>query len=285
MALGKKEIFYVNGVVKDNETATINIEDRGYQFGEGVYEVIATYNGIPFALDPHLERLNNSARGIGIDLSWSKEHLEGIVLDLLKESGLESANIYIQVTSGTAPRSHLVNQQLEPNLIITIRNAKKADNSKGIKAATEEDIRWKKCWIKSTNLLPNIMAKKSARSKGCQEAIMYEQDERITEGASTNVFAVVDGVLITPSLEHNILPGVTRNIVMQIAEEKGIPFKENVLFINQLKKAEEIMVTSTTMEITPVVELDGEAVGQGVPGPVYSKLIECYQQKVQEQCK
>jgi len=279
-----RELAYVNGEISDVSQGKVHIEDRGYQFGEGVYEVIKAYNGKPFLLQPHFLRLRRSAEGLGIMYEWTNEFLEHVVEQLLRESEQKFANIYLQITAGSAPRSHLLSQEPTPNLIATIREAPEVDTTRGVKIVSVEDLRWKRCWIKSTNLVANVMAKKQGREQGAIEVVMFEQDGRITEGGSSNVFAVLDGVLVTPDLNHNILPGITREVVLKMAGEINIPCQEGELFLADLNRAEEIMITSTTFEITPVIQFNNKKVGDGVPGPVAGRLAEQYRQKIKKQC-
>ena len=280
----EKNLAYVNGVITGIESAVFNVDDRGYQYGEAIYEVIMVYNAKPFALLPHLSRLERSAKGIQLRLPWSSNELEKIIMDLLKKSGLKSATIYIQITSGTAPRSFLVEEDIEPNLVIIVRSAPEINTLKGIKVVSFEDIRWKKCWIKSTNLLGAVLAKKAARQRGGKEVIMFEPDGRVTEGGSSNIFAVIKGVVVTPDLNHNILPGITRKIVLEIAQELGIPYQECAVYTKEIETAEEIIITSTTFEVTSAIQFNDMVVGNGVPGPIAQKLYSSYMQKVYQEC-
>ncbi|WP_028308276.1 aminotransferase class IV [Desulfitibacter alkalitolerans] len=279
-----QDLAYVNGVISDVKDAFVHIEDRGFQFGEGVYEVIKVYNGKPFVLIPHLERLKRSSVGMGIDFPWEIEFLEKEVLRLLAETGLDFANIYMQVSPGSAPRSHLLDKDPTPSLVMTIRKAAETGMLKEIKLIAVEDIRWKKCWIKSTNLAANIMGKKIARQQGAGEIIMYEADGTVTEGGSSNIFAVRSGVLATPDLECNILAGITRKIVLEIARDRKLEFKEGKISLDELKLADEIFITSTTFEITAVTRLDGITIGNGTPGPITKSIHADYMAMIKKHC-
>ena len=270
------DIVYCNGNFSKFSEAMTSIEDRGYQFGDGIYEVIRSYGGVPFKLREHLERLRRSAGGIQLALPWSLEELREICSETLSKSRLSNADIYIQVSRGTAPRSHTYREDIKPNLII---GAKKTvclseKREQGIKIILVEDVRWKKCWIKSTSLLPNIMAKQQAKQVGAFEALQYEEDGTITEGGSSNVFVVLDGKLVTPSLGHNILPGITRAVIIEIAKNLGIVLEEGTLNVEQLHTVDEIFLTSTTMEIMPVISIAGKMVGNGKPGRIVGKIQE-----------
>ncbi|KUO49024.1 MAG: hypothetical protein APF76_10365 [Desulfitibacter sp. BRH_c19] len=278
------ELAYIKGVITNINDAYVHIEDRGYQFGEGVYEVIKVYNGKPFALRPHIQRLNKSAIGMAISFPWDIDFLEKEILKLLNRAELKYANIYMQVTPGAAPRSHLLEKAPEPNLVITIRRSAEPREIKGIKVITVDDIRWKKCWIKSTNLTANIMAKKTARKEGAGEAIMCETDGTVNEGGSSNLFAVIDGVLVTPKLYNKILAGITRDIVLQIAEYRNLQYKEDKLLIDDLRSAQEVLVTSTTFEITYVSHINNLIIGDGNPGTVTRAIYTYYKELVKQQC-
>lgn len=282
--LVERELAYVNGIISNIGDAYVHCEDRGYQFGEGVYEVIRVYNGNPFVLKPHLERLKKSADGMGIQFSWSLDYLEREILNLMEKSKLKYANIYIQVTPGVAARSHLLEKKPNPTLVMNIRKSAEKYTINELKVITVEDIRWKKCWIKSTNLAANVMAKKAVRKKGAGEAILVEPDGTVTEGGSSNIFALVDGVLITPDLSNNILAGITRELVLDIAKNIGLKYREGRISVDELLKAEEIFITSTTMEITAVVGFNGLTVGDGGTGPITLKLYSLYRDLIKEHC-
>ncbi|MBZ4686732.1 MAG: D-alanine aminotransferase [Clostridiales bacterium] len=269
-------VVYFNGKFSKFSEAMTNIEDRGYQFGDGIYEVIRSYGGVPFKLREHLERLERSAEGIRMYLPWSIEGLEKICMEVLNRSKLSDADIYIQVTRGTAPRNHTYSEDIKPNLIIGAKKAKDLSEKRehGVKIILAPDVRWKKCWIKSTNLLPNIMAKQQAKEVGAFEAVQYEEDGTVTEGGSSNVFAVFNGTIVTPSLKHNILPGITRAVIIEKAAEEGINLEEGALNVEQLQEADEIFLTSTTMEVMPVVRIEEKVVGKGKPGEIARKMQE-----------
>lgn len=279
-----KELAYVNGLVSDVKDAYIHIEDRGYQFGEGVYEVIKVYNGKTFALKPHLDRLARSSAGMEISFPWSIEFLEKEVNNLLVRSDLKNANIYMQVTSGTAPRSHLLEKEPDSSLIITIRKATETKLIREIKLITVEDIRWKKCWIKSTILAANIMAKKTARLHGAGEVVMYESDGSITEGGSSNIFAFIKGVLVTPDLASNILAGITRDIVLKIAKDRNLSVREGTLLLSELETADEIFITSTTFEVTAVIKLNDLIISDGMAGPNTRQMYSDYKAMIEKEC-
>ncbi|MDK2985399.1 MAG: D-alanine transaminase [Clostridia bacterium] len=269
-------VVYFNGKFSKFSEAMTNIEDRGYQFGDGIYEVIRSYGGVPFKLREHLERLERSAEGIRMYLPWSIEGLEKICMEVLNRSKLSDADIYIQVTRGTAPRNHTYSEDIKPNLIIGAKKAKDLSEKRehGVKIILAPDVRWKKCWIKSTNLLPNIMAKQQAKEVGAFEAVQYEEDGTVTEGGSSNVFAVFNGTIVTPSLKHNILPGITRAVIIEKAAKEGITLEEGALNVEQLQEADEIFLTSTTMEVMPVVRIEEKVVGEGKPGEIARKMQE-----------
>lgn len=270
-------IGFVNGKFISIDSLAIPIEDRGHQFGDGVYDVIRVYNGRPLMLQEHLLRLEKSADAIDVQLNFTLQELEKIVEEGLTRSGLLDCEVYIQVTRGISPRQHLF-PNVSASTTMTIRPARTISDtlkSQGVSVTLRQDERWANCYIKSLNLLPNILAKQSATNEGFHEAI-FVKDEYITEGSSSNVFAVKDGVLYTPPISRKILPGITRATVIQLAKENGHVVKEEELKPNFLIKADEMFITSTTMEVLPVSNVDGTAIGNGVPGELTLKLSDYY---------
>ncbi|GAW91301.1 D-amino-acid transaminase [Calderihabitans maritimus] len=282
-------LVFLDGEYLDFAQAKVSVEDRGYQFGDGIYEVVRCYRGIPFQLGAHLERLEKSARAIELDLPYSREEMEEITSELLARSGIQEAQLYIQVTRGTAPRSHFWPEGIKPVVVMYVREAAPPEEGlrrSGVKVITVVDDRWKRCNVKSLNLLPNVLAKNRARQAGAFEAVFYEEESRlVNEGSSSNVFALVADTLVTPDLGHNILPGITRKVVLDIARQKGLPVKEDRLSLDDLYRAQEVFITSTVVEIMPVVMVDELPVADGKPGPVTRMLYEAYREEVEEAIK
>lgn len=248
--------FYKDHFIEINENV-IPIQERGHQFGDGIYEVIRVYHGKPFMLKEHLDRLVKSAEAIMLQLPYTTEQIHEIINEGLVKSGLQEAEIYIQITRGIAPRAHLFPET--PSVMsMTIRHARLIDEKKrtdGVSVTVMEDERWKNCYIKSLNLLPNVIAKQKAVSSGHEEAILI-RDGYITEGSSSNIFIVKNGTLLTTPATNFILHGITRAAVIQLAIKCQIPFEEKKFDQNLLHQADETFITSTSAEILPISKID-----------------------------
>jgi D-alanine transaminase len=270
------EMGFVNGRFMPLEQATVPVEDRGYQFGDGVYEVVRTYRGAPFQLAAHLARLERSAQAIGLPLPYRAQQWADFVAEGIKLAGFGESKIYIQLTRGVAPRDHLFPASPRPTAVMTVRELQPLPlsfHANGVEAITLEDVRWGRCDIKSVNLLPNVMARQRAREAGAFEAILVREGE-VTEGAVSNVLAVHGGILLTPPEGPRILSGVTRAATLSLARKEGLPVQERSVRLDELRAAQEIMLTGTTVEVLPVVRLDGKPVGTGRPGEVSSLLLD-----------
>lgn len=268
---------YLNGEYLPLSKAKISVLDRGFLFGDGVYEVIPAYNGKLFRLKDHLDRLESSLGNIRLGLSYSMDKWRQILEPLLDKD--KDQYIYLQITRGVAPkRDHAFPVSPVPTVFAMCSDIQHfADRDKGVKAVTMEDSRWDMCNVKATTLLANILLRQQAIEQGCAEAILIKNGY-VTEGAASNLFAVIDGVLMTPAKSGDILPGITRDIIIELARENAIPFKEDVISLEALQAASEVWVTSSTREILPVVELDGEKVADGRPGPLWHRMHELFQQ-------
>jgi D-alanine transaminase len=262
-------IGFVNGQFMPLEEARVSVEDRGYQFADGVYEVLRTYRGVPFQFEAHVQRLERSASAIGLAMPYSNPQWSEYVAEGLRRGRFEESKIYLQLTRGEAPRDHVFPASTAPTAVMTVREMHGLDASlhaRGVSAMVMDDVRWGRCDIKSTNLLANVMAKQRARAAGAFEAI-FVRNGRVTEGAVSNVMAVSQGRLITANETERILSGVTRAIVLGLARKAGIPVEERELTVEELRDADEVFLTGTTLELLPVVRLDGALVGTGQPGP------------------
>ncbi len=279
------DLAYVNGKISRIKEAAVPVEDRGYQFGDGVYEMVNAYSGTYFALPEHLDRLQQSARGIDLQLPLSLDELSALAWQLLRQSGLKDAQLYIQVTRGQAPRNHPFPESTRPSLVITLRESQPLPDhlaERGVSVLSLPDIRWKLCHIKSTNLLPNVLAKEKARAAGHFEAIFVQENGLVSEGASSNVFVVHDRLVITPPANERILNGITRQFVLKLAREEGIPIEEAPVSYQELLRSTEVFLTGTSIQVLPVVTVDGHQVGNGRPGPVTSALAQAYQRLLQD---
>ena len=262
---------YLNGQYLPLADAKVSVLDRGFLFGDGVYEVIPAYNGQLFRLAAHVERLYNSLAGIRLPLDYSVEDWQAIFQPFL-ETGKDQS-IYLQVTRGVAEkRDHAFPAQITPTIFVMCTDITPfAGKYIGIKSVTVDDTRWQLCHIKAITLLANILLRQEAVDQGCAEAILVKNGY-VIEGAASNLFAVIDGVLITPPKSNEILPGITRDVILELAEANNIPYREDIIALEALQTASEIWVASSTREILPVVELDGKPVADGKPGVVWQQM-------------
>ncbi|PLS14897.1 D-amino-acid transaminase [Bacillus sp. M6-12] len=276
----------LNGAIKERTEIRIDLEDRGYQFGDGVYEVIRVYNGILFTADEHLSRLEESARSIHLTMPFSPKEIKEQLLELVKESKLDTGIIYLQLTRGVSPRNHLFpGAEVGPVYIAYTRElaspAQAMEN--GVKAMTVEDIRWLRCDIKSLNLLPNLLAKQKASENGCFEALQH-RNGTVTEGSSSNVSIVVNGEVKTHPANNLILNGISRQVMLRLCTENQITVKEECYTVEDLLSADEVFLTGTTTEVMPIVEIDGKKIGNGAPGPVTRQLQSLFKAEIEKQC-
>jgi D-alanine transaminase len=270
------EQVYLNGAYLPLADAKVSVLDRGFLFGDGVYEVIPAYNGRLFRLEDHITRLNNSLSGIRLPLPHSVADWEAIFRPLLADD--RDQYIYLQITRGYAPkRDHGFPEQVVPTIFAMCADIKPfAGRIDGIKAVTLDDTRWQLCNLKAITLLGNILLRQEALDQGCAEAILV-RNGYVVEGAASNLFAVLDGELITPPKSHEILPGITRDVILELASAHNIPYQEDIIALEALHNASEIWVASSTREIVPVIELDGEQVGTGKPGPAWKRMDDLLQ--------
>jgi D-alanine transaminase len=276
----ENKTVYLNGQYLPLNEAKISVMDRGFLFGDGIYEVIPAYRGKLFRFQEHMERLENSLNNIRLANPYSREQWLEILTALLSSSG--DQYIYLQVTRGVAPkRDHAFPEKAEPTVFAMCSNIVPFEGrDSGVKAMSLDDSRWELCHVKATTLLANILLRQQAVEQGCAEAVLVKEGY-VTEGAASNIFAVIDGVLITPPKSSEILPGITRDVILEIARENHIPYSEEVISLEALKTASEIWLTSSTREIIPVVEFDDQKVSGGKPGPVWrnmNRLFQAYKQ-------
>ncbi len=280
-------VAYLNGKIMPIARAKVSVEDRGYQFGDGVYEVMRAYRGRLFRIEAHLKRLARSAEAIQLKLPYAPPRLARIVRETYAASRFPDAKVYVQVTRGVAPRSHEFPARSRPQLVVTVRRLEPlpaAYRNEGVAAITTADLRWDRCDVKSLNLLPNVLARQEARSRGAFEAVLV-RDGRVAEGASSNVFAVSGRTLLTPPEGPRLLSGITREFVIEVARRAGIPVRERELSVEDLARADEILLTGTVTEVIPVVRLDGRPVGDGKPGPVGRALMARFREGIEEELR
>jgi len=266
---------YLNGRFLPQDQACVPVTDRGFLFGDSVYEVIPAYGGAPLRLEQHLARLDRSLAAIHMTNPLSHPQWGEVLAGLLAQLPGEDQQLYIQITRGAPPeRKHAIPEGLAPTVLATTRALPGRDPAlvqQGITAITLDDIRWQRCDIKATTLLANVLAHRHAREEGADEAILV-RDGQALEGTASNLFMVSHGLLITPPTGNCILPGITRDLVLELAEEEGIPYAEAAIATADLEQAEEIWLTSSTREIRPVTRLNGKPVGDGVPGPQWRRM-------------
>lgn len=273
-------IVYVNGQYLPHEKATVHVEDRGYQFADGVYEVFAVDNGRLTDAVPHFERLERSLRELEIVPAVSRGVLDHIIGEVIRRNRLRAGIVYLQMTRGVARRDHGFPAEISTSLVITARRGGRPNpalQDTGVNVITVPDIRWQRCDIKSVSLLPNVLAKQDARRAGAFEAWQVDADGYVTEGSSTNAWIVdAEGHLVTRQLENAILGGITRLVLSDLAAREGIRIIERPFSAEEAKAAPEAFLTSTTSFVMPVIRIDDVDIGNGEPGPVTKKLRDLY---------
>ena len=279
-------IAYVNGRYAPQRDASVNIEDRGYQFGDGIYEVVHLYDGRFVDEDLHLARLERSLREISLPMPMSRAALRLVLREVARRNRVTEGLLYMQVTRGVARRDHAFpSKPVPPALVVTIKRipAYPTDVDKWASSViTLPDLRWARCDIKTINLLPNCLARQAAKEQGAIEAILYDEATgMVNEGAATT-FWIVDehGTIRTRHLDHVILPGCTRGALMAELREAGIAFEERAFSMDELKRAREAFITSATSFVKPIVKLDGAPVGDGTVGPMVRRLFEIFARHV-----
>ena len=275
------ELAYVNGTFLPIAKAMVPVEDRGYQFGDAVYEYIASYNGRLFFQEAHLERLNRSLNALSFP-AISMEKIREAVNELFHRAALARAGVYIQISRGVAPRNHAFPTASQAQVVMTIRKVHEIDpklRQTGASAITIKDFRWSRCDIKTVQILPNAMAKQKAVDSGAHDAIFVTENGVVREATSSNVFIALQGTLITHPLTENILPGITRAVVLNCAKEMHLDAAERFYGTEELYGAEEVFLTGTTTEVLPIVTIDGKRIAAGRVGSLTKRLAEALQRK------
>ena len=273
-------VAYVNGLYLPHRRAAVHIEDRGYQFADGVYEVIAVKNGILVDDGPHLDRLDRSLRELEIAPPMSRAALGVVMAEMLRRNRIRDGILYIQMTRGVARRDHPFPADSDTSVVMTARleppqDPRLADH--GVEVISIPDIRWKRCDIKSVSLLPNILGKQLAHRAGAFEAWQINEQGYVTEGTSTNAWIVdASGRLCTPPIDQQILGGITRRRILKLAEREGIEFTERHFTLKEAQSAREAFITSATTLVLPVTTIDDAVIGNGKPGTFTCKLRENY---------
>lgn len=278
---------WIDGTIVDISEAKVSLEDRGYLFGDGVYEVTRIYNSKPFYLGAHLTRLRRSAAAIRITVPYTNAEIENAVTELIEKSGCTDGYIYMQLTRGSAKRDHLFPADTKPGMtmyVSALPALPALEEIKPVKCITLPDERWLNCHIKTVNLLPNLLARQKAADAGAQEAILYRPGDLVTEGTRSNVFAVIEGKVRTHPESNLILSGITRGIVIDIITEQAIDFIEEPFTLTEMKTASEIWITSTTMEVNPVAAIDERTVNDPAPGQISRRLMKEFRKKIAADC-
>jgi D-alanine transaminase len=274
-------IVYFNGQYLPKDQVHVSPDDRGFLFGDGIYEVVRTYEGKFFALGPHLDRLRYGLRETMID-GVDARALEAVLPELIRRNELAGgdATVYIEISRGAAPRTHHFPDPVVPPTIYVQagRFTPKADPAAGIPVVTVPDIRWARCDIKTVQLLANCMANQRARAAGAVEAL-FVRDGVLLEGSHTSVFFVVDGEVRTAPKTNYILPSITREVVLELCRGAGIPARETPVFQHELPRAAEVFLAGTTMEVMPIVRVDGVPVAKGTPGQLTRRLQSLFRER------
>ncbi len=282
----KEPHIYLNGRIVPRSQATMDVEDRGTMFGDGVYEVIHFYAGQPFAMQGHVERLRKSLAAVRIDIGDELGRLPSISAKLVEQNATPDAAVYWQVTRGSAPRKHVFPAQPRPTVMVIAYPTHALDPAKPVptvKAILHEDIRWQHCHIKSLMLLPNVLAKNAAVEAGADEAILH-RGEKVTEGTSTNVFIVDRGVVYTHPADLSILGGITRTVVLDLASEMGIEVREVPPTVTQLLEAQEVFITGSTTQVAAVIAVGERTIGSGSAGDVAGRIHRAFVKRVCQEC-
>jgi D-alanine transaminase len=274
------EIVYLNGEFMPPERARIPVLDRGFIFGDGVYEVIPVYSRHPFRLPEHLRRLQHSLDGIRLANPMSDAEWTRLTLDVIARNPGEDQSVYLQVTRGVAKRDHAFPKDVKPTVLMMsspLVTPSREQVEGGVPAITATDYRWLKCDVKSISLLGNCLLRQTAMDAGAVEVVLF-RDGYLTEASASNVFVVKNGLVLAPPKNHLVLPGITYDVVLELVAANGVQHEVREVAEQEVKAAEEIWVTSSTKEVLAVTTLDGKLVGAGKPGPVFRRVHQLYQE-------
>lgn len=272
----------INESFVEESEAKVAFNDRGYNFGDGIYEYVRIYDNKLFTAKEHFERLLRSAGEIGLELDHTVASLTELVRELAQVNNVTNGGVYMQVTRGAAPRDHAFpTPPVAPVLTAFVKSYERPFKAleEGVSVVTTDDIRWLRCDIKSLNLLGNVLAKEYATKYNATEAVQH-RDGTVTEGASSNVYAIKDGVVYTHPANNLILNGITRQVIKWICEDEQITFKDEAFSVEFLKGADEVIISSTSAEVMPVVKIDGELVKDGQVGPITRRLQEGFERYI-----
>jgi D-alanine transaminase len=273
-------MVFLNGKFLPIEEAKIPVLDRGFIFGDGVYELVPVYSRVPFRLDEHMTRLERSLSETGIRNPYSRAQWREIIFKLIDSQSFDDQGVYFQVTRGVAKRDHAFPKNAEPTVFMMsnpLVNPPKEQVEKGGSAVSATDHRWLRCDIKSTSLIGNCLLRQLSAEGGAAETILF-RDGKLTEASASNVFIVKRGRIQSPGKGNLILPGITYDVVAELARANGLPLEFREVTEAEVRNADEIWVTSSSKEVFPIVELDGAKVGEGRPGPVFHRMYQLYQE-------
>lgn len=277
-------VAYVNGRYVSHRDAKVSIDDRGYQFADGVYEVCEVYRGMLVDEDRHMERLARSLAELRISAPIEAGALGFVLREVLARNKVSNGFVYIQATRGVAPRDHVFpGSTVRPSLVITARSVDPAKGelvaAQGIAVVTMPDLRWRRVDIKSISLLPNVLARQAAKEKGAYEAWLLDPDGMVTEGAASNAWIIdPSGTIITRNIDHSILRGITRTTLIEVIRSSGLELRERRFSLAEALGAREAFITGATTLVTPVVAIDQHKIGDGKPGPIAQKLRALFHQ-------
>ncbi len=272
--------IYLNGLYMPLEEAKISVLDRGFIFGDGVYEVIPVYSRRAFRLGEHLQRLQHSLDGIRLANPHSVAEWKQIIDELIARNETDDQYLYLHITRGVARRDHAFPNPPVPPTVFVMSNplSTPAPPSLGVGAVTAQDNRWLRCDIKAISLLPNVLLRQTAVDAGCAETILIRDNDFLTEGAASNIFVVKNGILLAPPKDNLMLPGITYDVILEIAAANHIPHEVRKIKVAEVFDADELLLTSSTREVLAIIHLDGKPLGTGRPGPMFNKIYQLYQE-------
>ena len=273
-------MVFLNGKFMPVEEARVPVLDRGFIFGDGVYELIPVYSRVPFRIDEHLARLERSLAAVRIRNPYSRAEWRDVILQLVAKQSFEDQGVYFQVTRGVAKRDHAFPKDVAPTVFIMsnpLVNPPREVVERGAAAVTAVDNRWQRCDIKSISLIGNCLLRQVSADAGAVETILF-RDGKLTEASASNVFVVKGGVILSPPKSNLILPGITYDVIAEIAQAGKLPLEFRDVAESEVRAADELWITSSSKEVLAIVALDGKAVGGGKPGPVFHRVYALYQE-------
>lgn len=277
------ELAYINGVFCPIGEAMVSIDDRGFQFGDGVYEVILSYNGHLFQLEPHMQRLRRSADAVKLTYDFDARPLEPIIREGVERCEFSDAMVYVQLTRGVAPRDHTIPDDCTPTVVMTFRARPQISSQmriEGVSLMTLLDTRWANCYVKAITLLPNVLAKTEAVRRGYYDVVFVTAAGEVRECSSSNIFIVRDGRLVFPPRTESVLHGVTQRFLLECATGIDVPVDEKVFHVDSLRGADEVFMSGTVVEVLGVTSIDDQPIADGKVGPVTRSMYAEFQRRL-----